>query len=73
MFLIHNTGIEQLENDNSVESTYTRCMADKPSMLLGRSLCVSMVYANVSQSRRHAYFPLSGPFDLSLKMSKVDQ
>lgn len=72
MILIHNTGEEQLSNDPAIESKVVRCGSEKFSMLLGRALCASLTYANVTGSQSHAYFPLSGPFSFSTTMSKVD-
>lgn len=72
MYLVHNTEVEELHNNPDVESTYGRCVMDEYAMLIGRKLCASLDYANVSQSTQHAYFPLSGPFSYALTMEKVD-
>ena len=74
MFLLHNHGDEELLNPTSLETSETRCLLEgKFTLLAGRSICATVTYANVSQSKSHAYFPLSGPFNLSTKMARFDR
>ncbi|XP_052777595.1 uncharacterized protein LOC128214920 [Mya arenaria] len=73
MFLLHHSGHEELSREAAFEKTYTRCLDSKKSLLLGRSFCVVAKYPDVKASDNHAYFPLSGPFDMAVTMEVVDK
>ncbi|KAH3693230.1 hypothetical protein DPMN_192633, partial [Dreissena polymorpha] len=74
MYLLHHSGSQILFNDPNVETTDWYCMPEDTQMtnIIGRSFCAKFTHANVTGSSQHAYFPLSGPFDLSVKMTQRD-
>jgi hypothetical protein len=72
MLLLYHTGLDLLPSDPNVQTTYQSCASPQFAMMFGRQFCINMVYANVTNSRTHAYFPLSGPFDLQVTMERVD-
>lgn len=73
MLLLHHSGEKNVERNSALETKYERCFPDWLVAATGRSLCVNFVYPNVKTSRTHAYFPLSGPFELKVKTHGTDK
>ena len=73
MLLLHHSGQENVQRDSALETKYERCFPDWLVAATGRSLCVNFDYLNVTTSKTHAYFPLSGPFELEVKIAGADR
>ncbi|XP_053394072.1 uncharacterized protein LOC123525854 [Mercenaria mercenaria] len=73
MQLNHYSGIETVSEDPTVSSAYRRCNVEQwISMITRKKMCLDFVYPNVTTSKSHAYFPLSGPFDLDITIEDLD-
>jgi hypothetical protein len=73
MQLHHYSGVEEVGIDNSVQTTYKVCNSDQwISMIARKKMCLEFVYPDVATSKTHAYFPLSGPFDLDATIEDLE-
>ena len=72
MMIDHHSGSEKVQRDPALEKNYQRCFPDWLVAATGRSLCANFVYPDVKTSTTHAYFPLSGPFELNMVLEGAD-
>lgn len=72
LYLLHKSGEETISGDPTVEKTVQNCDRRFVYNLFRNDVCFTAVYPDTSDSDTHAYFPMSGPFDFSLDMRRVD-
>jgi len=53
--------------------TVKKCTGPIMVLITGNTACMEMSYPDVTESKTHAYFPLSGPFTVDIDVSRADK
>ncbi|XP_069126734.1 uncharacterized protein [Argopecten irradians] len=72
LYLMHKSGEIEVQGDPEVQTTVQDCDTGVMLAVTGNQICITSVYPNTTSSSRHAYFPLSGPFSVSLDTRKFE-
>ena len=73
LYVAHISHDEMVETLPENQGFYEKCSRPWYTALTGRKGCIHANYPDVKTSNSHPHFPLSGPFDTRLFLSKEDK